>query len=70
MDYFLLNSLIEHAKINARPPFDAIDAATWKAITPLSEASVASEGSPQEFPDFSEGQWKSSKNDFAYGSEY
>ena len=30
----------------------------WSAVSPLSEASVASGGQPQQFPDFTRGQWK------------
>ena len=29
----------------------------WSAVSPLSEASVASGGQPQQFPDFTRGQW-------------
>ena len=30
----------------------------WSAVAPLSERSVASGGSPQNFPDFTRGNWK------------
>jgi predicted dehydrogenase len=30
----------------------------WSAVAPLSEASVALEGAPQAFPDFTRGKWK------------
>jgi predicted dehydrogenase len=30
----------------------------WSAVAPLSEASVALEGAPQAFPDFTRGNWK------------
>ncbi len=30
----------------------------WSAVAPLSERSVASDGSPQNFPDFTRGNWK------------
>ncbi len=30
----------------------------WSAVSPLSEASVASGGQPHQFPDFTRGQWK------------
>ena len=29
----------------------------WSAVAPLSERSVASGGSPQQFPDFTRGNW-------------
>ncbi len=30
----------------------------WSAVSPLSEASVANGGAPQQFPDFTRGEWK------------
>ncbi len=30
----------------------------WSAVTPLSRKSVAEDGMPQDFPDFTRGQWK------------
>ncbi|MFD2585411.1 Gfo/Idh/MocA family protein [Croceitalea marina] len=33
----------------------------WSAVAPLSERSVASEGAPQPFPDFTRGNWKNTK---------
>lgn len=70
MDFFLLNAFIECAKRNEAAPFDAYDAATWMAITPLSEQSIAQGGQPQHFPDFTRGRWMHRKNTFALGDEY
>jgi len=36
----------------------ATDAATWSAIFPLSEKSVAARSRPVDFPDFTRGKWK------------
>ncbi|GMN11911.1 Gfo/Idh/MocA family oxidoreductase [Croceitalea sp. MTPC9] len=33
----------------------------WSAVAPLSERSVASDGNPQPFPDFTRGNWKTTK---------
>ena len=33
----------------------------WSAVSPLSEQSVANGGAPQEFPDFTRGNWKTTK---------
>ncbi|WP_273277138.1 Gfo/Idh/MocA family protein [Maribacter polysiphoniae] len=33
----------------------------WSAVSPLSERSVASGGAPQNFPDFTRGNWKDTK---------
>lgn len=57
MDFFVLNAFVESAKENIAPPLDAYDAAAWSAITPLSEASIENNGSPQDFPDFTRGMW-------------
>ncbi|MEO2079951.1 MAG: Gfo/Idh/MocA family oxidoreductase [Leeuwenhoekiella sp.] len=57
MDYFVMKAFVESALTNVAPPIDAYDAAAWSAITPLSEASIANNGEPQEFPDFTRGQW-------------
>lgn len=57
MDFFLVNAFVEAAKANAPAPIDVYDAATWMAITPLSEQSVAQGGALQAFPDFTDGKW-------------
>jgi hypothetical protein len=33
----------------------------WSAVGPLSEKSVAEDGAPQKFPDFTRGNWKTTK---------
>jgi predicted dehydrogenase len=59
-DYMLLYRLFESLR-NGRPPdIDTYDAATWSAIAPLSEASIAGHCS-MEFPDFTGGEWKTRK---------
>jgi predicted dehydrogenase len=57
MDYFVLNAFVESAKQNIAPPLDVYDAASWSAVTPLSELSIANNGEPQSFPDFTRGKW-------------
>jgi len=57
MDFFVINSFVESAKLNIAPPMDAYDAAAWSAITPLSELSIENNGEPQDFPDFTRGNW-------------
>jgi len=57
MDFFVLNAFVESAKLNSAPPLDAYDAAAWSAITPLSEISIENNGEPQDFPDFTRGNW-------------
>ena len=57
MDFFVLHAFVESAKRGIAPPIDAYDAASWSAVTPLSERSIAENGSPQFFPDFTRGRW-------------
>jgi predicted dehydrogenase len=64
MDFFVLNAFVESVKTGEKPPLDAYDAAAWSAITPLSEMSIAEGGEPQQFPDFTRGNWIKRKPDF------
>jgi predicted dehydrogenase len=57
MDFFVIHAFVESAKQNIAPPLDAYDAAAWSAITPLSEISIENNGEPQDFPDFTRGNW-------------
>ncbi|HET8737761.1 MAG TPA: Gfo/Idh/MocA family oxidoreductase [Pricia sp.] len=57
MDFFVDHAFVESAKQNVAPPMDAYDAAAWSAVTPLSEVSIANNGEPQDFPDFTRGNW-------------
>ena len=68
--YFVFQHFVESAKRNIAPQIDVYDAATWLAITPLSEASIATGSSPQAFPDFTRGRWTDRKPDFASGDEF
>lgn len=44
---------------NGKPmPIDVYDAATWMAVTALSEESIANGSVKVEFPDFTRGKWK------------
>jgi len=70
MDFFVFHHFVECAKRNIAPQIDVYDAATWLAITPLSEASIATGSSPQAFPDFTRGRWTERKPDFAFGDAF
>jgi hypothetical protein len=70
MDFFVFHHFVESAKLNQAPQIDVYDAATWLAITPLSEASIATGSSPQAFPDFTRGRWTERKPDFAFGDQF
>lgn len=70
MDFFVFHHFVESAKQNIAPQMDVYDAATWLAITPLSEASIAMGSAPQAFPDFTRGRWIDRKPDFAMGDTF
>ena len=50
--------LIQALRAGVAPDFDVYDAATWSAVTALSEKSVANRSRPADFPDFTRGKWK------------
>lgn len=70
MDFFVDNAFIECIKRNVAFPLDVYDLATWYAITPLSEKSIAEGGTLQAVPDFTRGKWKERKPVFGSGEEY
>jgi len=57
MDYIMNYRLMDCLKRGLVPDINVYDAAEWSAPTPLSEASVAQNGAPQKFPDFTRGKW-------------
>ena len=57
MDYLLMKAFAWSVH-NGKPfPLDIYDAATWMAVTVLSEQSVSLAGAPLPFPDFTNGKW-------------
>ncbi|EHO12885.1 MULTISPECIES: Gfo/Idh/MocA family protein [Myroides] len=70
MDYFMINAFVESIKRNIEFPFDIYDLATWYAVTPLSEKSIAAHGQVQEMPDFTRGKYVNRKTVFGSNSEY
>jgi predicted dehydrogenase len=57
MDFFVVHDFVEAVKNKTEPPIDVYDAATFMAITPLSEESIATGSAPVGFPDFTKGKW-------------
>lgn len=49
--------------LRAGQPLDQniYEGALWSSVTPLSRKSVAEDGMPQDFPDFTRGNWKTTK---------
>ncbi|MDR2389561.1 MAG: Gfo/Idh/MocA family oxidoreductase [Tannerellaceae bacterium] len=57
MDYIMMYDFIQAIRNRQPAPMDCYDAATWSAVSGLSEMSVARGGAPVDFPDFTRGQW-------------
>ena len=57
MDYLECKAFFTAILEGKEMPIDVYDMATWMAITPLSEQSVAHGGMPQAIPDFTRGKW-------------
>ena len=58
MDGFCFSAFFDHLdRRDPEVPIDVYDAATWMAITALSEESIAKGGAPVTFPDFTNGDW-------------
>lgn len=70
MDFFVDNAFIESIKRNVAFPLDVYDLATWYAITPLSEKSIAEGGQLQQIPDFTRGKWQNRKAVFGLSDEF
>ncbi|KQW96606.1 glycosyl hydrolase [Massilia sp. Root418] len=65
MDFFVIHAFVEALKAQAPMPIDIYDAVAWSAITPLSEMSIAQNFQTLDFPDFTNGLWKTRKPVFA-----
>lgn len=61
MDYFVYRAFIDAVINKTDMPIDVYDAATWSAVTALSEQSIATGGEPQYMPDFTHGAWLTAK---------
>jgi len=61
IDYYTIQAFVDSVRNEVQPPIDVYDAAAWSAISPLSEASIANNGAPQLFPDFTRGKWITNK---------
>ena len=70
MDFFVIHAFIESIKRKIPTPLDVYDAATWSAISPLSEKSIELGNETVEFPDFTGGQWMYRKPAFSLGDDF
>lgn len=56
---FIMNARVIECLVKGQPlDQNVYEGAYWSAVTPLSEKSVAEDGMPQDFPDFTRGNWK------------
>lgn len=70
MDFFVLHAFIEALKADEPMPLDVYDCASWKAVTRLSEDSIAQGSKPMTFPDFTRGKWIRRKPIFGFDDRY
>ncbi len=61
MDYIMLCRVIECLHNGEPMDQNVYEGALWSAVGPLSEKSVNEGGMPQEFPDFTRGDWKTTE---------
>lgn len=63
-------AFVECVKRRIPTPIDVYDTAAWIVVSPLSEQSIAQGSAPVEFPDFTQGKWKTNKPIFGLTGEY
>lgn len=61
MDFLMLFRIIECLRKGEPLDQNVYEGCFWSAVAPLSEKSVAEDGMPQDFPDFTRGNWKTTK---------
>ena len=61
MDGIMMYRIVECLQKGLPLDQNVYEGCFWSAVSPLSESSVASGGSPQAFPDFTRGNWKNTK---------
>ncbi len=61
MDFIMRYRIIECLRKGEPLDQNVYEGCFWSAVAPLSEVSVAQNGAPQQFPDFSRGDWKKTK---------
>lgn len=61
MDFLMLFRIVECLRKGEPLDQNVYEGCFWSAVGPLSEASVAADGMPQDFPDFTRGGWKNTR---------
>ena len=62
MDFMMLYRIVECLRTGEALDQNVYEGCLWSAVAPLSEASVAQGGMPQQFPDFTRKQWANTKH--------
>lgn len=61
MDFLMLFRIIECLRKGEPLDQNVYEGCLWSSVAPLSEKSVAEDGMPQDFPDFTRGEWKNTE---------
>jgi predicted dehydrogenase len=61
MDFMMRYRIVECLRKGLPLDQNVYEGAFWSAVSPLSEASVSQQGMPQQFPDFTRGNWKNTE---------
>jgi predicted dehydrogenase len=61
MDFMMRFRIIECLRNGTPLDQNLYEGCSWSAVAPLTEASVAQDGMPQVFPDFTRGEWKNTQ---------
>jgi predicted dehydrogenase len=61
MDFLMLYRMVECLQKGLPLDQNVYEGVFWSSVGPLSEKSVREDGAPQDFPDFTRGNWKTTK---------
>ena len=61
MDFLMLYRIVECLRGGLPLDQNVYEGCFWSSVAPLSEKSVKENGAPQDFPDFTRGNWKTTK---------
>jgi predicted dehydrogenase len=61
MDFMMLYRAVECLREGLPLDQNIYEGCCWSAVAPLSEASVAADGAPRVFPDFTRGDWRNTE---------
>jgi hypothetical protein len=61
MDGIMMYRIVECLQQGLPLDQNVYEGCLWSAVAPLSEQSVAADGAPQSFPDFTRGRWAKTK---------